>query len=70
MSQGSLFDASVYTLKAYDQLVLAYDQSELEQLRSLKSQVIRTYVVLQEMRSAEPILPEPLLSVDDFSPAD
>jgi len=49
MSQGSLFDASVYTLRAYDQLVLAYDQAELEQLRALKMQTIRAYVALQDM---------------------
>ena len=49
MSQGSLFDASVYIQRAYDQLVLAYDQAELEQLRSLKQQTLRTYIALQDM---------------------
>ena len=49
MSQGTLFDASVYIQRAYDQLVLAYDQAELEQLRSLKQQTLRTYIALQDM---------------------
>jgi len=49
MSQGSLFDASVYTMRAYDQLVLAYNDAELEQLRALKMQTLRTYVALQDM---------------------
>lgn len=66
MKQDSLFDASVYVLRAYDQLVLAYDNSELEQLRSLKAQVIRTYVALQEMNYGAGILPEPLLSQEDL----
>jgi len=65
MSQGSLFDASVYVLRAYDQLVLAYNDAELEQLRSLKMQVIRTYVALQEMNYGTAVLPEPLLSMDE-----
>lgn len=49
VSQGSLFDASVYIMRAYDQLVLAYSEAELEQLRSLKSQTMRTWLAVQEL---------------------
>jgi len=65
MSQGSLFDASVYTMRAYDQLVLAYNDAELEQLRSLKMQTLRTYVALQDMLVDDMPPSQPLALTDD-----
>ena len=65
MKQDNLFDASIYVLRAYDQLVLAYDNSELEQLRSLKAQVMRAYVALQDLKYESSFLPGPGLSMDE-----
>jgi len=48
MSQGSLFDASVYIRRAYDQLVLAYNEVELEEIAMLKNAVLRAYVGTRE----------------------
>jgi hypothetical protein len=60
MSQGSLFDAAVYLMRGYDQLALAYNEAELEQLRSLKQQCLRTYLALMDMVLEVPMPPEQL----------
>jgi hypothetical protein len=54
MSQGSLFDASVYIMRAYDQLVLAYSETELEQLRTLKAATLSCWHSVQELALGAP----------------
>jgi hypothetical protein len=63
MSQMGLFDASVYVRKAYDALVLAYNEAELEEIAVVKSAVLRAYVGLEEAAHAQLELPA---SEDDW----
>ena len=66
MSQEPLYDASVYCLRAYDQLALAYNVSELDELRSLKTQTIRVWQSLQELSLSSAVIPRPLLDEGAF----
>lgn len=66
MSQDALFDASVYVRRAYDELVLAFDAVELEQLHTLKLMVLQTYVAIQEMSLVT--IPAEQLNIDELNP--
>lgn len=50
MTQDSLFEASVYVRRAYDQLVLAVHHEPSDELESLKWQTLQTWLSLQEAR--------------------
>lgn len=50
-----LFGASEHVRSAYDQLVLAFEDAELEQLETLKQMTLRTYVAIMDMQIAKPI---------------
>jgi len=69
MSQGSLFDASGYIQKAYDQLVLAYNAAELEEIAAVKQAVLRSFIGVREQAYEQlelPALDEVL--ADDSTP--
>lgn len=53
MSQESLFDASVYVQRAYDALVLAYSEAELQEIAMLKAAVLRGYLDICRLRDGQ-----------------
>lgn len=54
MTQDSLFDASVYVQRAYDQLVLAsHHAPESSELNGLKWQMLQAWLSLQQARLRE-----------------
>ena len=57
MSQGSLFDASGYIQKAYDQLVLAYNEADLEEIAAIKQAVLRSFIGVREQAYEQLELP-------------
>lgn len=50
MTQKSLFDASAYVQKAYDQLVLAGEAHDSKELDSLKWHALQAWLSLQQAR--------------------
>lgn len=58
--QLALFAASEHVRNAYDQLVLAYEDAQLDQIEMLKHQTVRTYVAIMDMQVASPIPDEPV----------
>ena len=65
MSQESLFYALDYVRDAYEALVMAYSNEELEEIKMLKSAVLRCYVGLRDNYD-EMRLPLPPVDADDM----
>ena len=60
MSQESLFNARIYVRRAYESLILAYAEHELQELEALKNAVFRGMITVETIALEQ-------LSLDDLA---